>query len=104
MSIVSNMQITVKPGMRAEAIEAFLKRRVFDECAEAIPGFLGAQLLEAQAAPDALAVIAEWRSEADFQDWVAHPVRARQEADLAHFLAGAPQTALFWRRDAGYGA
>lgn len=93
--IISNLQITLRPGVKAAAIEAFKKRRVFEECAAAIPGFLSAKLLEVEGAPDAIAVIAEWTDATAFQAWVAHPVRAAQEADLADYLAAAPHTTLY---------
>ena len=93
--IISNLQITLRPGVKAAAIEAFKKRRVFEECAAAIPGFLSAKLLEVEGAPDAIAVIAEWTDATAFRAWVAHPVRAAQEADLADYLAAAPHTTLY---------
>lgn len=95
MSIMSNMQIKLRDGVRAEAIQAFIKREIFSECAEAIPGFLWAQLLEVEGTPDQISVICAWTDQTAFEDWVAHPVRSRQEADLAHFLAEPPQTQLY---------
>lgn len=95
MTVVSNMQITLRSGVKAQAIEAFKARRVFEECAEAIPGFLWARLLDVEGNQNAIAVIAEWRDVESFNAWVAHPVRDAQEADLAHFLASAPQTQLY---------
>lgn len=95
MTIISNMHITLRAGVKEEAIKAFKARRVFEECAQAIPGFLGARLLEVQGSDTAIAVIAEWLDAASFHAWVAHPVRDAQESDLAHFLASAPQTQLY---------
>ena len=95
MTVVSNMQITLRDGVKKQAIEAFKARRVFAECAQAIPGFLGAHLLDNQGSDNEIAVIAHWRDAASFYAWVAHPVRDAQEADLAHFLASAPHTQLY---------
>lgn len=95
MTFISDMRITLRPGVRKEAINAFKKRRVFEECSEVIPGFLRARLLESQDAPDAISVIVEWADEADFAAWIAHPVRAAQEADLARYLAAPPETKLY---------
>ena len=95
MTFISDMQIRVRPGVRNEAISAFRTRRVFEECSEVIPGFLRARLLEAQGAFDAMSVIAEWTDKAAYEAWIAHPVRAAQEADLAQFLAAAPETELY---------
>ena len=95
MTILSNMQIKLREGVRAEAVEAFINRNVFAECADAIPGFLWAHLLEVDGAPDNLSVLCGWTDQSALEDWMAHPVRIRQEADLAQFLAEAPQTQLY---------
>lgn len=98
MTIISNMQIELRPDRRAEAVEAFIKRKVFEECAEAIPGFLWARLPDEEDAPDRIAVISVWTEKAAFGAWVAHPVRAKQEADLAHYIAEPPRTVLYASR------
>lgn len=95
MTVLSNMQITLRDGVKSQAIEVFKARRVFEECAEVIPGFLWARLLDVEGDQNAIAVIAEWRDLASFKAWLAHPVRQAQEADLAHFLASAPQTQIY---------
>lgn len=95
MTVVSNMEITLRPGVRTEAIDAFLKRQVFEECKAAIPGFLNARLLKSQGAETMILVIVEWQDAQAFHDWAAHPVRAKQEQDLSGFLAAAPHTTLF---------
>lgn len=97
MSVISNMQITVKDGVKEQAIAAFKARGVFEECSEAIPGFLSARLLEG--AGDTLYVMSEWRDAQAYEDWLAHPARAAQEADLAHYLAAAPETVLLEAQD-----
>jgi len=97
MPILSQMSIVVKPGMRAAAIKAFTKRRVLEECADSIPGFVCAQLLVPLDARDAICVMAQWQDVSDFEAWTRHPVRDAQEADLAHFLAEPPVTTLFER-------
>ncbi|WP_375267090.1 antibiotic biosynthesis monooxygenase family protein [Planktotalea sp.] len=97
MSVISTMQITLREGVKAQAIEAFKARGVFSECAEAIPGFLWAHLLAG--AGDTLCVMSEWRNAQSYEDWLAHPARAAQEADLAHYLAAAPETGLFEAQD-----
>lgn len=97
MSVVAQLDLPLRPDTRSAAIEAFLARRVFEECAAAVPGFLGARLLEAEDAEDTLTVISEWRETADYEAWLAHPVRAKQEEDLIHFLAGSPRIRLYRR-------
>lgn len=95
MTLISNMQIELRPGLRDAAVEAFKQRKVFEECCEAIPGFLAARLLEVQDQPGSLSVMAEWTDRAAFEEWMQHPARAAQEADLGHFLAAAPETVLY---------
>ena len=102
MTFLSNMQIKLREGTHAEAVKAFINRKVFAECAEAIPGFLWAHLLEVEGAPDTLSVLCGWTDKVSYDDWLAHPVRNSQEADLAHFLAEAPQTLLYTSK-AAYG-
>lgn len=99
MSVVSHMEITVRPGTCDAAISAFIARRVFEECAAAIPGFQSAQLLKAQDDSDVISVISEWRKMSDYEAWLAHPVRAAQESDLAQFVASPPQTRLLSCKD-----
>lgn len=101
MTIMSNMQIKLRDGVRAEAVAAFIERKVFEDCADAIPGFLWARLLEVDDAPNCLSVISVWSDRAAFDAWVAHPVRDSQAADLAHFLAEPPHTQLYVPK-AGY--
>lgn len=95
MTIISNMQIKLNPGVRAAAVETFKNHRVFQDCAQAIPGFLWARLLEPDTDPDAIAVISEWSDKAAYDAWVSHPVRASQEAALVQFVAEPPQTQLY---------
>lgn len=102
MTILSNMQIKLREGTRTEAVKTFINRKVFAECAEAIPGFLWAHLLEVEGAPDTLSVMCGWADKASYDDWIAHPVRSSQEADLVQFLAEAPKTLLYTSK-AAYG-
>lgn len=97
MSVLGQLSIRVKPGTRDAALQAFRARRVFEECAQAIPGFVQAFLLADRADPDVICVFTEWRAAQDADDWMASPVRAAQSADLGHFLADEPVTRLFDR-------
>lgn len=97
MSVLGQLMIRVKPGTRDEALRAFRARRVFEECAEAIPGFIQAFLLADREDPDVMCVISEWRDAQDAADWMVSPVRAAQGADLSHFLAAEPITQQFDR-------
>jgi len=46
---------------REAFVATFKARHVFEECADAIPGFLGAELLETPDDPDVLYIVAHWR-------------------------------------------
>ena len=86
----THLEIRVQHGQRDAALAAFKARRVFEECAEAISGFLGAELFTADA-PDTLYVIAHWQSQAAADAWMVSPVRDAQNADLSDFLASPPR-------------
>ena len=94
MHLFSYMDIHTQPGQREAAIRAFAERGVFEECAKSIPGFVQAHLLSDPQLPERMVVVAEWTDAQSFSDWIAHPARALQELDLAHFLAAAPVTTL----------
>lgn len=99
MSFVSQMAVKVRPGQRADAIAAFRARRVLEECAESIPGFLKGRLLLSTECGDAFVVEAEWANPGDIQDWQNHPVRAAQASDLSGWLAEEPETKIYEARD-----
>lgn len=83
------------PGQRDEAAHNFVQRRVLEECAASIPGFLGGELLLSPEDPDLMCVTALWDGAASYQQWLDSPVRAAQGPDLAPFLAQAPVAVLF---------
>lgn len=95
MTYISQMSVHIQQGQRDAAIRAFQERRVLEECAEAIPGFLSARILVEDGNNDTIMIEAEWRDAQSFQDWTRHPFRDAQERDLRQFLAAAPNTRLF---------
>lgn len=99
MSFVSQMAVKIRPGRRAEAIAAFKERRVLEECADAVPGFLKGRLLLSTDCPDAFVVEAEWTNLSDIADWQNHPVRSAQANDLSGWLAGEPETQVYESMD-----
>ena len=94
MNVFSMMDIRTRPGQRDAAVKAFLARRVFEECAQAIPGFVEGRLLTTQDEPERMSVVAQWTDTESFTAWTKHPVRESQERDLVHFLAEAPSTKM----------
>lgn len=98
MTVFSQQVVRVKPDLRERAIKAALDRNVFEECASVIPGFVNAYLLEDVNDPSSLNLLTEW---VDFQaqkNWMEHPLRAEQEAELSGYLIERPKFTMFTRR------
>lgn len=95
MTVRSLLHLRVHPGQREAAAQAYAGRRVLEECAEAIAGFLGGELVLSHDDPDVMCVIALWDCAASYRQWLASPVRAAQRPDLAPFLAQMPTSAMF---------
>ena len=94
MNVCSLMEIRTRPGQREAAVKAFLDRRVFEECAQAIPGFIEGRLLTSQGDLERMSVMAQWTDTESFTAWTKHPVRESQARDLAHLLAEEPSTMM----------
>lgn len=74
------------PTVEAEAVgQAFIDRRILEECAETIPGFLHGELLLSPDVDGQFCVMCNWTDEAAYQAWVASPVRDNQNADALRF-------------------
>ncbi|NBT32785.1 MAG: hypothetical protein EBT13_13045 [Rhodobacteraceae bacterium] len=99
MSYVSHLSVKVLPGQREKALSAFKSRRVFEECAAAVSGFIEGRVLVSADCPDTFCVAAEWAAMQDYQDWLDHPVRATQSDDLSKWAAEAPEIRFFHRMD-----
>ncbi|MEZ5751202.1 MAG: antibiotic biosynthesis monooxygenase family protein [Paracoccaceae bacterium] len=95
MAVFSQTTLRVHPGQRDAALDAVRGERMFETCANAIPGFIHGSLLASRADADALCLIAEWADEASFREWLSHPLRAAQEERLAPFYADTPAFVLF---------
>lgn len=95
ITLQTHLYVRTRAGQRANAIAAFKARRVFEECAEAITGFLGAEILLQEDAPDHFCIIARWQTRAAMIAWMQSPVRAAQDKDLAHFAAEPPVSRLY---------
>ncbi len=88
--IQTHLEIQVHRGQRQDAIAALEARRIFEECAEAVDGFLGGELLLPEDEPDTLYIIARWQTRDAAMAWLASPVRAAQNSDLSPFVSKAP--------------
>ncbi len=83
------------PGQRKQLMAAFFQRRVLQECQEAIPGFVSAEVLLSLTDADELQVSVLWRDHAAWQAWQDSEVRLQQAQHLAPLLACAPAGHLF---------
>ena len=83
------------PGQREQLLAAFFKRRVLQECQEAIPGFVSAEVLLSLTDADELQISVLWRDLTAWQDWQNSEVRLQQAQDLAPWLSGVPIGQLF---------
>ncbi len=97
--IQSHLEIQVHPGQRKAAIAALGSRRIFEECAETVRGFLGVELLLPEGAPDTLYIIARWQDRDSVLAWLASPVREAQNSDLARFAATLPTSRIMIAAD-----
>ncbi len=83
------------PGQREELLTAFFNRRVLQECQEAIPGFVSAEVLLSLTDVNELHISVLWRDQTAWQNWQDSEVRIKQEQHLAPLLACAPVGQLF---------
>lgn len=83
------------PGQREQLLAAFFKRRVLQECQEAIPGFVSAEVLLSLTDADELQISVLWRDQTAWQAWQDSAVRRLQAQDLAPLLACAPVGQLY---------
>lgn len=95
MRFISHLSIKVLAGQREAALSAYKSRRVLEECSVAIPGFIEAQLMLSEDCPDTFCVAVTWSKASDYQDWLAHPARAKQGEDLAEWVVQPTETRLF---------
>lgn len=93
MSFTTLLMVKVPPEDTDRATTAFVKRRIIEECAEVIPGFEHGQLMQSHDGSGQLCVMCTWTDKAAYKQWVASPVRAKQNDDAAGFTL-----------DAGFGA
>ena len=83
------------PGQREQLLAAFFKRRALQECQEAIPGLVSAEVLLSLTDADELQISVLWRDQTAWQAWQDSELRHRQAQDLAPLLACAPVGQLF---------
>ncbi len=73
----------------------FFRRRVFEECKAAVPGFISGEVLLSLTDADELQISVLWRDQSAWQAWQDSEVRLQQAHDLAPLLACAPIGKLY---------
>ena len=86
MACRSLLVVQLHPGTRDAAVAAYTERRILEECQEAIPTFLAGRVYLSETDPDRICIEVDWASKQGWHDWMAHPVRAAQAADIAHYV------------------
>lgn len=75
------------PGDAAKAFsDKYIQRRIIDECAETIPGFLHGELMQSVDGDGLHCVMCQWTDKAAYEQWVASPVRDKQGEDMMAFV------------------
>lgn len=88
-SVRSVLYLHAKDGKHAAVVEHFRSERVFEQSRES-GGFQGASLNVPISGQGPILVLATWRDEADYQRWLASPVRAAMTPSLAALLEKEP--------------
>lgn len=78
--------VQLLPGTRDGAVAAYHERRVLEECREAIPEFVAGRVCLSETDRDRICIEVDWTSVKGWHDWMAHPVRAAQAADIGKFV------------------
>lgn len=89
MPVWSLLMIKVPAADLDEATGAFVKRRIIEECAETVPGFIHGDMMASQEKNGQICVMCKWTDKAAYDQWAASPVRAKQTEDVLKFTANA---------------
>jgi heme-degrading monooxygenase HmoA len=85
MTVVSVLQLPVRPGKEDELVSAFAELQIFERSRES-GGFRGGRLLRPLGGGPFL-VVAEWESPGHYQGWLDNPAREEIGARLEHLVA-----------------
>jgi heme-degrading monooxygenase HmoA len=86
VSVVSVLRLEARPGSEQALARAFAELGVF-ECSRESGGFRGGRMLLPRSPGEPVLVVAEWDGEADYERWLANPVREDLKARLEPLLA-----------------
>ncbi|GAA6160324.1 antibiotic biosynthesis monooxygenase family protein [Ruegeria lacuscaerulensis] len=86
MSFWTLLMIKVPAEKAKQTAEAFIHRNIIEECADAIPGFRHGELMVSHEGDGQLCVMCNWTDKAAYEQWVASPIRDKQNVDALGFL------------------
>ena len=86
MTVVSLLQLPVRPGSEDALVDAFARLEVFRHSDQS-GGFLGGRLLRPRDGGP-FVVMAEWESDAAYRGWLENPVRAGLSPQIEPLLSG----------------
>jgi heme-degrading monooxygenase HmoA len=87
--VVSVLELHVLPGREQALARAYDELGVFERARES-GGFRSGRLLEAAEAGRPMLVVSEWDGAADYERWLASPVREELAGHLEPMLSGGP--------------
>jgi heme-degrading monooxygenase HmoA len=87
VTVVSVLRVPVRPGAEDELADAYSRLQIFELSRES-GGFRRGSLLRPVAAGEPFLVLAEWDDEADYERWLASPVRAGLARHLEPLIDG----------------
>lgn len=95
MTARSVLFLRTQPGDRERLLALYRDRRILEEAAATVPGFIEGEVLESPADASLVCVTSLWASTADYDAWLASPVRRSQGEFIVPLLAGSPEGWVF---------
>ena len=100
MAIVSVLRMPIRPGADDELVRSFRELEVFEH-ARRSGGFRAGRLLRPVSAGQPVLVLAEWDAAADYDRWLANPVRERLKEAIDGLLAGELESGVYEEAEPG---
>jgi heme-degrading monooxygenase HmoA len=94
VSVVSVLRLHVRAGAEAELADAYRRLDIF-ELARESGGFRSGRLLRPVVPGKPFLVVSEWDAAADYERWLASPVRSGLADELEPLLTGDPESAVY---------
>ena len=100
MAVVSVLRMPIRPGADDELVRSFRELEVFEH-ARLSGGFRTGRLLRPLSAGQPVLVLAEWDAAADYDRWLANPVRERLKHAIERLLAGELESGVYEEAEVG---